>query len=200
MSSIETTPAVAEILQNFEQSSQIIATSAAFLAPSIDAAANRIIEAIQNDKKILCCGNGGSACDAQHFSAELLNRYERERPALPAISLTTDIATITAIANDYAYQDIFAKQIYGLGQPGDVLFAITTSGESSNILSAIKAAHEHDVTVIALTGKSGGQLANLLNENDIEIRVPAQRTSRIQEVHSVVIHCLCDMIDQRLFN
>ena len=158
-----------------------------------------MVEALVNDKKILCCGNGGLAADAQHFSSEMLNRYERERPALPAIALTTDTSTITSIANDYHFDEIFAKQIRALGQAGDILLVYSTSGHSANIISAIQTAHDKELTVIALTGKDGGKLSSVLNETDIEIRVPSNSTARIQEVHLLITHCFCDLIDQQLF-
>jgi len=199
MSSTTTTPIKSSIHQAFEQSSQIIATSAAYLAPSIESAAERMIQALTDNKKILICGNGGSASDAIHLSAELLNRFEIERPALAAMALNTDIATLTAISNDYGYEHIYAKQIHGLGQSGDVLVVITTSGQSTNIIAAIHAAHENNIDVIAMNGKNGGNVAEILTPNDIEIRVPAQRTARIQEVHGLVIHCLCDIIDHQMF-
>ena len=148
---------------------------------------------------MLSCGNGGSAGDAQHFSSELLNRFERERPSLPAIALTTDSSTITSIANDYSYNEIFSKQIRALGQPGDVLLAISTSGNSANIIQAIQAAHDREMIVVALTGRDGGDMASLLLPEDVEIRVPAKVTARIQEVHLLAIHCLCDLIDSQLF-
>lgn len=157
-----------------------------------------IAEALLNDGKILSCGNGGSAGDAQHFSAELLNRFEMERPGLPAMALTTDSSTVTSIANDYSFEDIFAKQVRALGRENDVLLAISTSGNSENVCRAISAAHERGMKVVALTGRDGGRMADLLGETDIEIRVPATRTARIQEVHLVVIHCLCDLIDTTL--
>jgi len=156
-------------------------------------------QSLQNDGKILSCGNGGSAGDAQHFSSELLNRFERERPGLPAVALTTDSSTLTSIANDYAYEDIFAKQIRALGRGGDVLLAISTSGNSENVNRAIAAAHERSMQVVALSGRDGGQMAEILSAGDVEIRVPAERTARIQEVHLVVIHCLFDLIDESLF-
>jgi D-sedoheptulose 7-phosphate isomerase len=155
-------------------------------------------QSLLDDGKILSCGNGGSAADAQHFSSELLNRFEMERPGLPAMALTTDSSTLTSIANDYAYEDIFAKQIRALGRQSDVLLAISTSGNSENVCRAIVAAHEREMKVVALTGRDGGRMADLMGENDVEIRVPATRTARIQEVHLVVIHCLCDLIDTTL--
>ncbi len=169
------------------------------LPESIEFAAQKIVNALLNDKKVLCCGNGGSAGDAQHFSSEMLNRFERERPALPAIALTTDTSTITSIANDYHFDDVFAKQLRALAHDGDILLVYTTSGNSGNIVKAISVAHEKELNVVALTGKDGGAVANLLNENDIEIRVPSLSTARIQEVHLLVSHCLCDLIDFQLF-
>jgi len=168
------------------------------IAPVIAQAAELIAAYILKNNKILICGNGGSAADAQHFSSELLNRFEIERPGLPAISLTTDTSTITSVANDSQFADIFAKQIYALGQSGDILIAISTSGNSMNIINAIKAAQDRDMTIIALTGRDGGKAAELLTERDIEIRVAAHSTARIQEVHILIIHCLCDVIDYQL--
>lgn len=162
-------------------------------------AANCISDSLLNEGKVLSCGNGGSAGDAQHFSAELLNRFEIERPGLPAVALTTDSSTLTAIANDYEYDQIFSKQILALGTNRDVLLAISTSGNSPNIVKAVQAAHERNMQVLSLTGNKGGKLAKLLKGNDIEIRVPSDRTARIQEIHLLVIHCLCDIIDAILF-
>ncbi|MGS0941831.1 phosphoheptose isomerase [Pseudomonas luteola] len=169
------------------------------LVPHIEHASQVMVNALLNEGKILSCGNGGSAGDAQHFSSELLNRFERERPSLPALALTTDSSTLTSIANDYSYNEVFSKQIRALGQPDDVLLAISTSGNSANIIQAIQAAHDREMTVVALTGRDGGGMASLLLPEDIEIRVPAKVTARIQEVHLLVIHCLCDQIDQQLF-
>jgi D-sedoheptulose 7-phosphate isomerase len=169
------------------------------LGPVIEQASQAMVNGLLNEGKILSCGNGGSAGDAQHFSSELLNRFERERPSLPAIALTTDSSTITSIANDYSYEEIFSKQIRALGQPGDVLLAISTSGNSSNVMQAIQAAHDRDMVVVALTGRDGGAIAPLLLPDDVEIRVPARSTARIQEVHLLAIHCLCDLIDRQLF-
>jgi len=168
------------------------------LAPTISAAAALMTRCLLEDGKILSCGNGGSAADAQHFSSELLNRFELERPGLPALALTTDSSTITSIANDYAFVEVFAKQVRALGQPADVLLAISTSGNSENVVRAIHAAHERGVKVVALTGRDGGAIAGALAGVDIEIRVPAERTCRIQEVHLLIIHCLCDLIDAEL--
>lgn len=169
------------------------------LTEIIEFASQRIVSALLNENKVLTCGNGGSAGDAQHFSSEMLNRFERERPGLPAIALTTDSSTITSIANDYHFDDIFAKQIKALGQEGDILVVYTTSGNSANIVKAVTAAHDKGITTIALTGKTGGTISQILNETDIEIRVPSTSTARIQEVHLLITHCLCDLIDHQLF-
>ena len=168
------------------------------LAKSIELASAMLNKSLIGGHKILACGNGGSACDAQHFSAELLNRYERDRPGLPAIALTADSATLTAIANDYDYRKIYSKQITALGQPGDLLLAISTSGQSPNIVEAIQAANESEMPVIALTGRDGGIIGQMLDENSIEIRVPSNVTARIQEVHILVIHILCELLDFQL--
>ncbi|MDD9896605.1 MAG: phosphoheptose isomerase [Gammaproteobacteria bacterium] len=184
---------------HFRESIETKQRSMEELVIPIQHAGNCMTQCLLNGGKILTCGNGGSAGDAQHFSAELLNRFEKERPGLPAVALTTDSSTITAIANDYDYNEIFAKQVSALGQTNDVLLAISTSGNSGNVSAAINAAHERDMTVVALTGRDGGTMAGLLQEKDIEIRVPSDRTARIQEVHLVVIHCLCDFIDTQLF-
>lgn len=168
------------------------------LADPIARAARIIIDALLSGRKTMSCGNGGSAGDAQHFSSEMLNRFERERPGLPAIALTTDTSTLTSIANDYAYDQIFSKQVKALGQAGDVLLAISTSGNSSNVVQAIEAAHERDMTVVALTGRDGGTMAGQLAGDDVEIRVPSDSTARVQEVHLLIIHCLCDLIDHQL--
>lgn len=169
------------------------------LPESIAIAARQMAVALQNGHKILSCGNGGSAGDAQHFSSELLNRFERERPSLAAIALTTDSSTITSIANDYAYREIFVKQINALGSKKDILLAISTSGNSENVLAAVETAHRKEMKVVLLSGRDGGNIAKILKKNDVEIRVPAHSTARIQEVHLLVIHCLCDLIDAQLF-
>lgn len=187
------------IISHFGASIETKMLSAEELPPYIEQAGQSMVHALLSGGKILTCGNGGSAGDAQHFSSELLNRFERERPSLPAIALTTDSSTVTSIANDYSYNEIFSKQIRALGNPGDVLLAISTSGNSANVIQAIQAAHEREMTVVALTGKDGGGMASLLTAEDVEIRVPSDVTARIQEVHLVVIHCLCDFIDCSLF-
>lgn len=169
------------------------------IVPKIAAAAGLMITALKEDGKILTCGNGGSAGDAQHFSSELLNRFERERPALPAIALTTDSSTLTSIANDYQFADIFSKQVSALGHANDILFAFTTSGNSPNVVQAIDAAHAKKMRVVLASGKDGGRAAQRLVDGDIEIRVPSESTARIQEVHLLVIHCLCDLIDYTLY-
>ena len=169
------------------------------IAEQIALAGDKMVESLLNDGKIMACGNGGSAADSQHFTSELINRFEAERPALPAIALTTDSSAITSIANDYQYDDIFSRQIHALGREPDVLLAISTSGQSNSIVQAIEAAHERDMSVIALTGKDGGFVANSLSSDDIELRVPAEQTARIQETHITIIHALCDLIDHQLF-
>jgi len=190
---------VDQIKSHFGENLETMARSAEVLPDAIAKAARIMAACLILERKILCCGNGGSACDAEHFAGELLNRLEQERPALPAVALSANMAAITAIANDYNYSDIFAKQIHALGKQRDVLLVISPSGDSANILRAVEVAHEKQMSVISLTGSKGGKLALLLNENDIEIRVPATRTIRIQEVHGFVIHCLCDLVDQQLF-
>jgi DnaA initiator-associating protein len=190
---------IERIKYNFTESIQTKINSADSLSHIIAEAGEEMVLALLEGCKILSCGNGGSACDALHFSSEMLNRFKQERPGLPAIALSSDIATVTAIANDYHYSDVFAKQIRTLGHPGDLLLAISTSGNSPNIINAIKSAHDKDMKVIALTGCDGGRIIEFLQEKDIEIRVPAQETARIQETHLLIIHCLCDIIDYRLF-
>lgn len=187
------------IKQLFTDSIETKTRSMDVLGPSIEQASQVMVNSLLSEGKILCCGNGGSAGDSQHFSSELLNRFERERPSLPAIALTTDTSTLTSIANDYSYEQVFSKQIRALGQPGDVLLAVSTSGNSANVLQAIQAAHDRDMAVVALTGRDGGAMASLLLPEDVEIRVPARSTARIQEVHLLAIHCLCDLIDRQLF-
>ena len=189
---------ISRINHNFQESISTKQMAADLLAEPIARAAQSITQCLLNGGKILSCGNGGSAGDAQHFSSEMLNRFEMERPGLPAIALTTDSSTITSIANDYSYEQIFSKQVSALGQNGDILLAISTSGNSGNVIKAVEAAHDREMIVVALTGRQGGELANILALEDVEIRVPAESTARIQEVHLLVIHCLCDLIDHQL--
>lgn len=187
------------IRHHFSESIQTKINAADTILPTVTTAAEKVVHCLLEGHKILSCGNGGSACDALHFSGEMLNRFKHERPSLPAIALSADISTITSIANDFSYNEIFAKQIRALGQPGDVLLAISTSGNSANILSAIKAAHDREMIVVALTGYDGGKIPTILQDKDIEIRVPAHETARIQETHLLVIHCICDVVDYQLF-
>ena len=189
---------ISRINRNFQESISTKQMAADVLAEPIARAAQSMTQCLLNGGKILSCGNGGSAGDAQHFSSEMLNRFEMERPGLPAMALTTDSSTITSIANDYSYEQIFSKQVSALGQHGDILLAISTSGNSGNVNKAIEAAHDREMIVVGLTGRQGGNLANMLALEDIEIRVPAESTARIQEVHLLVIHCLCDLIDHQL--
>lgn len=186
---------IERISQQFHDSAQTKLDAVELLAAPISDAVQTMVACLVNNGKILACGNGGSAADAQHFAAELVGRFEAERQELAAIALTTDSSILTAIANDYSFNVIYAKQVRALGQPGDVLLAISTSGNSANIIEAIKAAHSNDLMVVALTGKGGGQIGSLLREGDIHICVPAERTARIQETHLLAIHCLCDGID-----
>lgn len=190
---------IERIRSNFTDSIQTKINSADSILNIVAEAAEEIVQALLEGHKILTCGNGGSACDALHFSSEMLNRFKQERPSLPAIALTADVPTLTAIANDYHYSDIFAKQVRAIGASNDLLLAITTSGNSSNVINAVKAAHDKGMGVIALTGNDGGKLVDHLQEKDIEIRVPAFDTARIQETHLLIIHCICDIIDYRLF-
>lgn len=191
---------LARITEIFSESINSKMATMEVLGPTIAAATKKLVNCLLHDGKILVCGNGGSAADAQHFSAELINRFEMERPALPAIALTTDTSTLTSIANDYNFNEIFSRQIKALGRAGDCLIAISTSGNSENMLQAVHAAHDRKMHVIALTGKEGGILAPELTTDDIEIRVPADNTARIQENHIVIIHCLCELIDTHLFS
>ncbi len=172
---------------------------AASLAPHIAAAARAMAECLKSGGKILSCGNGGSAADAQHFAAELVGRFEREREELAAIALTTDSSIMTAIANDYSFDEIFAKQVRALGKPGDILFAISTSGNSKNVVAAIEAAHKKGLRIIGMTGRSGGRIGAMTRTQDVLLNVDAPATARIQEVHLLTLHCLCDAIDQLLF-
>jgi D-sedoheptulose 7-phosphate isomerase len=186
------------IEQQFIDSADLKYQSAQTLSKPIAAAVGALLMCVTGGGKVMACGNGGSAADAQHFAAEFVGRFERERPELGAIALSTDSSILTAIANDYHFDQIFSKQVRALGQPGDVLLAISTSGNSRNVLAAIEAAHERDLIVVALTGKGGGKIAQLLRETDVHICVPHDRTARIQEVHLLVLHCLCDGVDSQL--
>jgi D-sedoheptulose 7-phosphate isomerase len=189
---------VSRVRGHFAQSIATKQAAVEQLAEHIVAAGQLLSDALLNDGKILSCGNGGSAADSQHFSSELLNRFEMERPGLPAIALTTDSSTLTSISNDYAYEEIFSKQVRALGKSQDILLGISTSGNSENVIRAIAAAHERGMHVVALTGHDGGRMAASFAAGDVEIRVPATRTARIQEVHLLVIHCLCDLVDHQL--
>jgi D-sedoheptulose 7-phosphate isomerase len=182
----------------FNQSIQTKIDTLPLLMQPIADAAGLIFNRLLEGNKILSCGNGGSAGDAQHFSSEMLNRYERDRPGLPAIALTTDSSTVTSIANDTDFTNIFSRQIEALGQPNDLLLAISTSGNSGNINRAVVSAHDRDMNVVALTGRDGGELVKLLAPGDVELRVPSDVTARIQEIHLLIIHCLCDLVDHQL--
>jgi D-sedoheptulose 7-phosphate isomerase len=183
------------IRQHFTDSANLKLQAVKVLAEPLSRASERMVQCLMNEGKILSCGNGGSAADAQHFAAELLNRFEMERPPLSAMALSTDTSTLTSIANDYSYDEVFSKQVRALGHPGDLLLAISTSGNSPNVIEAIRAAHDRQMDVIALTGKQGGKMAGLLKPADVHICVPAERTARIQEVHLLCLHCMCDAID-----
>ncbi|GAB3422589.1 phosphoheptose isomerase [Massilia agilis] len=187
------------ILAHFQESADLKLKSAAVLSQPISQAVELMFAALSNGNKILACGNGGSAADCQHFAAELVGRFERERFPLPALALTTDTSILTAVGNDYSYKDVFAKQVQAFGQAGDILLAISTSGNSANVLAAVESALEREMRIVALTGKDGGQLAKMLTDADVHINVPHTRTARIQEVHLVTIHCICDGIDVALF-
>ena len=190
---------IEQIKDSFKESIQTKIVATDTLAEALAYATQMMVTALVNGNKILCCGNGGSALEAQRLSATLLNRFERERPSLPALALTPESATITAISNDYHFTEVFAKQVRALGQAGDVLVAISTSGNSRNIIHAMEAALSRDMTIIALTGADGGEMAGLVGPNDVEIRVPSARTVRIHEVHMLVINTLCEGIDNYLF-
>lgn len=185
----------ARVRQQFADSVQTKLAAVEVLTAPITQAIDVMVESLLANGKILACGNGGSAADSQHFAAELLNRFERERPGLAAMALTTDTSTLTSIANDYDYNQVFSKQVLALGQPHDVLLAISTSGNSANVIAAVHAAHDREMRVVALTGRNGGEMAGILNSNDVHICVPHPQTARIQEVHLLTLHCLCDGID-----
>ncbi|WP_028452098.1 phosphoheptose isomerase [Chitinilyticum aquatile] len=183
------------VQHHFLESIKVKQAAADELSPAIAAAAELMVQSLIADGKVLACGNGGSAADAQHFAAEMVGRFERERPGLPAIALTTDTSALTAIANDYDFDLVFSKQVHALGRAGDVLVAISTSGNSANVIAAIHAAHDRQMRVIALTGKGGGQIGELLTGEDVHICAPSQRTARTQEVHITAIHAMCDAVD-----
>lgn len=187
------------ILGHFHESAELKIQCASTLAPAIAEAVDLMFAALSNGNKILACGNGGSAADSQHFAAELVGRFERERLPLPALSLSTDTSIMTAVGNDYSFREIFSKQVQALGQAGDVLLAISTSGNSENVIAAIEVALERDMRVVALTGKGGGKIGKLITDADVHLCVPHDRTARIQEVHLLTLHCLCDGIDVALF-
>ena len=189
----------ARITRHFEESARVKMEAVRALADPLKQAAERMVQCLMGEGKIMACGNGGSAADAQHFAAELVNRFERERPPLAAIALTTDTSNLTSIANDYSYEQVFEKQLRALGRKGDVLLAISTSGNSASVLGAMRAARELGVQCVALTGRGGGKMAALVGPQDVHICVPHERTMRIQEVHLLTLHCLCDGIDHLLF-
>ena len=186
---------VSRISENFSESAHLKLQVMDALARPIATAAERMVQCLKRNGKILACGNGGSAADAQHFSAELLNRFEKERPGLAAVALTTDTSTLTAIANDYNFDQVFSKQVRALGDAKDLLLAISTSGNSRNIVAAIQGAQECQMSVVALTGRNGGRIGEILRPQDVHICVAATSTARIQEVHLLTLHCLCDAID-----
>ncbi|MBK9573219.1 MAG: phosphoheptose isomerase [Rhodoferax sp.] len=186
------------IQQNFIDSADLKYQASQVLSKPIAAAVQAVLTCVTGGGKVLACGNGGSAADAQHFAAEFVGRYERERPELSAIALTTDSSVLTAIANDYDFKVIFSRQVRALGSPGDVLLAISTSGNSANVLAAIEAAHEREMVVVGLTGRGGGKMSQSLRDTDVHICVPSDRTARIQEVHLLTLHCICDAVDAQL--
>lgn len=187
------------VQKHFDASIEAKETARTQLADVITAAAEAMTQCLLDNGKILACGNGGSAGDAMHIASELVNRFEMERPGLPAIALTADTPTLTAIANDYDYSCVFSRQVQALGQSGDILLAVSTSGGSPNVVAAAQEARDRGLRVLALTGKDGGELGAALGADDIELRVQHNTTARIQEVHLLVIHCLCDLIDRKLF-
>ena len=186
------------IQQHFIDSADLKYQAAQILSGPIAAAVQALLACVTSGGKVLACGNGGSAADAQHFAAEFVGRFERERPELAAVALTTDSSIITAIGNDYDFSVIFSRQVRALGLPGDVLLAISTSGNSANVLAAIEAAHAREMVVVGLSGRNGGKMAHALRDTDVHICVPSDRTARIQEVHLLVLHCLCDAVDAQL--
>lgn len=187
------------IKASFTESIQTQIAAAEALPEAINSAAFSLAQALLNGNKILICGNGGSAANAQLMAALLLNHFEKERPSLPAIALSSDTATLSSIANDGSFDEVFSKQVRALGQPGDILLGLSSSGNSRNVIKAMEAAVTRDMKIVALTGKDGGEMAGLLSETDVEIRVPSERSARVQEIHLLAIHCLCDLIDNTLF-
>jgi len=187
------------VAAHFTESANLKLSASASLAAPIARGGAVLAESLRGGGKIMACGNGGSAADSQHFAAELVNRFEMERPPLAAVALSTDTSTLTSIANDYSYLQVFSKQVRALGRRGDVLLAISTSGNSANVIEAIQASHELGARVIALTGNGGGKMAATLRADDVHVCVPHKVTARIQEVHLLVLHCLCDAIDFQLF-
>ena len=189
----------ARVAAHFAESANLKISASQSLAEPIVRAGMLLAESLRAGGKALACGNGGSAADAQHFAAELVNRFELERPPLAAVALTTDTSNLTSIANDYAYAQVFSRQLRALGRRGDVLLAMSTSGNSANVVEAIHAAHELGIRVVALTGNGGGKIAGSLGADDVHVCVPHKNTARIQEVHLLALHCLCDAIDHQLF-
>jgi len=187
------------IIANFHSSIDSQATASEMLPPLLEHASTLMVNCLINDNKIVCCGNGGSAALAQHFTSELLDKHDRDRPSLPAMNLSSDATSISAIANNSSFNEIFSRQVLALGQPGDILLVITSSCKSNNVVQAVQAAHERNMTVIAMTGGNGGDVASLLSADDFEIRAPAEHPVRIQEIHLLAMHCICDLIDYQLF-
>ena len=186
---------ISRIGQHFTDSAQTKLDAIEALAAPIAGAVELMVATLVGNGKILACGNGGSAADAQHFAAELVGRFEMERQGLAAVALTTDSSVMTALSNDYGYKAVFERQVRALGQPGDLLLAISTSGNSPSVVEAVRAAHDNDLRVVALTGKGGGDIGRMLRDSDVHLCVPSDRTARIQEIHLLTIHCLCDGID-----
>ena len=189
----------AHLRQHFEEGIELRRRMAETMPAEIARAGQSLAAALKAGRKVLACGNGGSAADSQHFAAEIVGRFERERPGMPAIALTVDTSALTAIANDYDFDRVFSKQVEALGQPGDVLLGISTSGNSRNVVEAIKAAHTKDMTVIALTGRDGGAMGRMLRPKDHHLNVAHPRTMRVQEIHLLVVHCLCEVVDNVIY-
>ena len=189
----------AHLKQHFQEGIELRQRMAETMPAEIVKAGTALAESLRAGNKVLACGNGGSAADSQHFAAEIVGRFERERPGMPAIALTVDTSALTAIANDYDFGRVFSKQVEALGQPGDVLLGISTSGNSSNVIEAIKAAHAKGMVVIALTGRDGGAMGKMLRPGDYHLNVAHPRTMRVQEIHLLVIHCLCEVVDNVIF-